>query len=143
MLADGARQGQDGKLYIFGGQWDRIFAPAVPTSHPTMAVVLVLQVEYTEALKEHDLELTLRRADGEPVGPKGVARFNVGHPPGLEPGAPVSFPLTMEQQGIVFDSYGRFEWLIEVDGREMGRLPIAVAQMQSPTPSAIPPPHLD
>jgi hypothetical protein len=140
MLADGARQGQDGKLYVFGGQWDRIFAPAVPTSHPTMAVVLVLQVEYTEALTEHELELTLRRADGEPVGPKGVARFNVGHPPGLEPGAPVAFPLTMEQQGIVFDSYGRFEWLVEVDGREMGRLPISVAQMPSTAASATPPP---
>jgi hypothetical protein len=138
MLADGARQGQDGKLYIFGGQWDRIFAPAVPTSHPTMAVVVVVQVEYNEALREHHIELTLRRADGEPAGPKAIARFNVGHPAGLEPGAPVSFPLALEQQGIVFDSYGRFEWLVELDGNEVGRLPITVAPVHNPPSFAEP-----
>lgn len=138
MLADGARLGQDGKVYVFGGQWDRIFAPAIPANHPTMAVVLVLQVEYSEALKEHHLELTLRRADGEPAGPRAMARFNVGHPAGMDPGAPLSVPLALEQQGIVFDSYGRYEWLVEVDGVELGRLPISVAPVQNPLPFLAP-----
>lgn len=134
MLADGARQGQDGKLYIFGGQWDRIFAPTVPTTHPSMAVVLVVEVEYSEALREHHLELTLLRADGEPAGPKAIGRFNVGHPPGIEPGAPVSVPLAVEQQGIVFDAFGRFEWIVEIDGERIGRLPIAVVPIPTPLP---------
>jgi hypothetical protein len=46
----------------------------------------------------------------------------------------------MEQQGLVFDSYGRFEWLVEVDGEEMGRLPISVAQMPTTASQGTPPP---
>lgn len=129
MLADGARLGLDGKLYIFGGQWDRMFAAAVPTTHPVMGIALVLEVGYNEALRPHQLELTLRHADGESAGVRAGAGFTVGHPPLLEPGAPISFPLAMEQQGIVFEKYGRYEWLIHVDAVELGRLPIAVSPM--------------
>lgn len=133
MLADGARQGQDGKLYIFGGQWDRIFAPTVPMTHPGMAVVLVVEVDYGEALQDHHVELTLVRADGEPAGPKVMGRFNVGHPPGIEAGAPVAVPLAVEQPNVVFDAFGRFEWIVKVDGEPLGRLPIAVVPIPAPT----------
>jgi hypothetical protein len=130
LLADGARQGKDGKLYIFGAVWDRIFASAVPTTHPMMAVVLVLEVDYNEALKAHDLEIWLRREDGRPTGPRMSGTINVGHPPWLEPGAAVSVPVVFEQQAVVFDSYGRYEWVVEVDSLELSRVALAV----SPTP---------
>lgn len=134
MLCDGARIGQDGKMYIFGGQWDRIQAASIPFNHPLMAIALVIKVEYHEALREHDLTATLRHADGEPAGPKVAGKFEVGHPPGLKPGAPISVPLALEIPGVSLDGYGRFEWLVEVDGAEVGRLPITV----SPAPNHLP-----
>jgi hypothetical protein len=130
LLADGARQGKDGKLYIFGAVWDRIFATSVPTVHPIMAVVVVLEVGYHEALKAHDVEIWLRREDGRPVGPRMSGTINVGHPPWLEPGASLSVPVVFEQQGITFDAYGRYEWIVQVGGEELSRIALAV----SPTP---------
>ena len=57
MLADGAQQAPGGKLYILGGQWDRLTVPSFPAQHPTMAVVLVLRIRiHSEALDQHHLE---------------------------------------------------------------------------------------
>ena len=112
-------------------------AVSVPTTQPALAIALVLEVGYNEALKPHHLEIVLRREDGQDVGPRAIATFNVGHPPWLEPGAPVTVPLAFEQQGIVFDSYGRFEWVVYVDGdQELARLPVSVSPMplQPPFP---------
>jgi hypothetical protein len=64
MVADAAHVA-GGKMYILGGQWDRLTVANFPAQHPAMAVVLVLKIEYTEALTDHRLtvELTL---DGAP-----------------------------------------------------------------------------
>jgi hypothetical protein len=132
MLADGARLGADGKLYIFGGQWDRIFAPSMPTTHPTMTVVLVLEIEYGEALEEHTVGIALLDADGRPLGPRSVANVRTGHPPFQDRGTPLSLPMAVDFTNVEFPSYGRYEWAIEVDGEGVERLPISVAPLGFP-----------
>ena len=102
MLADGARVGGDGKLYIFGGQWDRLYAPSVPTTHPIVAIALVVELEYGEALDNHPVEITLRDADGATLGPRAMMNLRVGHPPQLERGGSVTVPIAMELPQIVF-----------------------------------------
>ena len=78
MLADGAQQAAPGgKLYILGGQWDRLMVPAFPAQHPTMAVVLVLRIEYSEALDRHQLEVELT-LDGESKNVKAVGQVVTG-----------------------------------------------------------------
>ena len=52
MVADAAHVA-DGKMYILGGQWDRLTVAKFPAQHPAMALALVLKVEYTEALTAH------------------------------------------------------------------------------------------
>lgn len=128
MLADGARVGGDGKLYIFGGQWDRLYAPSVPTTHPIVAIALVVELEYGEALDNHPVEITLRDADGATLGPRAMMNLRVGHPPQLERGGSVTVPIAMELPQIVFPRHGRYEWVIEIDGNVEGRLPVTVAQ---------------
>ena len=136
MLADGAHQipPGSGKLYILGGQWDRLVVPNFPAQHPTMAVVLVIKVEYSEALDSHqlDIELTL---DGRPMGVKASAQMVTGHAPGQARGAPSFVPLALGFNNLVFETAGRYEWIITVDEGELGRLPIDVAQ----SPMLIPP----
>jgi hypothetical protein len=129
MLADGAHQipPGSGKLYILGGQWDRLMVPNFPAQHPTMAVVLVIKVEYSEALDSHqlDIELTL---DGQPMGVRASAQMVTGHAPGQARGAPSFVPLALAFNNLVFETAGRYEWVITVDENELGRLPIEVAQ---------------
>lgn len=132
MLADGARLGQDGKLYIFGGQWDRIFTPQVPFNQPTLAIALVIEIDYAEATERHRVEVTLRTSDGAEAGRKAIAQLQTGHPPMLELGSPFRVAMAIEQQNVTFQAYGRYEWLIELDGEIKGRLPISVMPLPIP-----------
>jgi hypothetical protein len=125
MLADGAHVA-NGKLYVLGGQWDRLNVAAFPTHHPSMAVALVLQIEYTEAPKSYTLtvELTL---DGQPESVKAVGKFAIGHAPIQARGAPQFAPIAIPFNNVPFGGPGRYEWVISVDDQELGRLPIEVA----------------
>lgn len=69
MLADDAFVASNGKLYIHGGVWTCVLSQTFPATHPKMAVVLVLEVDYGEALQNHTVEVVLLK-DGEPVGPR-------------------------------------------------------------------------
>lgn len=125
MLADGAHVA-GGKLYVLGGQWDRLTVAAFPVQHPCMAVVLVLQVEYTEAPKSYTftVELTL---DGQPQEAKAAGQIAIGHAPVQARGAPQYVPLAIPFNNVTFGGPGRYEWVIAVDGAELGRLPIEVS----------------
>ncbi len=128
MLADGAQQvAPGGKLYILGGQWDRLMVPNFPAQHPTMAVVLILRIEYSEALDNHhlDVELTL---DGQSMNVKATGEVTTGHAPGQVRGTPSFVPLALPFNNLVFETAGRYEWVITVDEQELGRLPIEVVQ---------------
>jgi len=127
MLADGARQGPDAKLYIFGGQWDRVFAPTTPITHPTMTVVLVVEVAYQEAMKDHRVEIELVNADGAAMGYRAGAGFRLGHPAGIAEGSPISVPLIFDRPMVVFPAHGRYEWVVELDGEVAERIPLTVA----------------
>ena len=125
MLADGAHVA-NGKLYVLGGQWDRLTVAAFPAHHPSMTVALVLRVEYTEAPKSYTLtvELTL---DGRPESAKAVGKFAIGHSPAQVHGAPQFAPIAIPFNNVPFGGPGRYEWVISVDDQELGRLPIEVA----------------
>lgn len=128
MLADGAQQqAPGGKLYVLGGQWDRLTVPGFPAQQPTMAVVLVLRVEYSEALDSHqiDVELTL---DGEPKEAKATGQLITGHAPGQVRGTPSFVPLTFTFTNLMFETPGRYEWVIQADDEVLGRIPMEVMQ---------------
>jgi len=144
MLADGA-QSIGGKLYILGGQWDRLFVASFPATHPAMALVTVIKLEYTEAPQTYQLsvELTL---DGQALGPKAGGSMMAGHSPGTVHGAPQFVPLAIPFYNLQFAGPGRYEWVIRVNEREMGRVPLEVVQglalapqQQPPRPNAEPP----
>ena len=127
MLADAATVAQDGKLYIHGGRWDRIFTAAVPLVHPTMTVVLILELAWNEAFRDHVLDVALHDADGTALGPRAVANARVGHAPDMLEGDPITLPVVIVQPMVRFPTLGRYEWRISLDGEPSGSLPITVA----------------
>jgi hypothetical protein len=127
MLADGAQQAPSGKLYVLGGQWDRLTVPNFPAQHPTLAIVLVLRVEYSEALDQHQLEVELT-LDGAAKDSKATAQFVTGHAPGQVRGTPSFVPLALTFNNLVFEMPGRYEWVVRADGEVCGRVPIEVVQ---------------
>jgi hypothetical protein len=125
MLADGARQGIDGKFYIFGGQWDQVFVPSVPTTQK-VAFAVVIRVNYAEALENHRFDIALYNSDGIDLETRISGQFRPGHPPLTEMGSPVSVPLAIEPPPVVINQYGRLIWKVSIDGREVGELPMVV-----------------
>ena len=77
-----------------------------------MAVVLVIKVEYTEALDPHRIkvELTL---DGQSQGVSATGGMVTGHPPGQARGAPLFIPLALTFNSLTFETPSRYEWVIE------------------------------
>ena len=124
MLADAARVAEN-KLYVFGGQWDRLYTNAFPASHAGLTVVLVIEVSYHEALTDHHLRVALMR-DGEAAGAEARGLINVGHAPGTTPGAPSYVPIALPFEGIQFNRAGRYEWVVTLNDEPVGAIPLEV-----------------
>ena len=124
MLADAARVAEN-KLYVFGGQWDRVYTPAFPATHAALAVVLVIEVSYAEALRDHHLKVALMR-DGEPAGAEARGLINVGHAPGTTPGAPSYVPIALPFEHLTFPAPGRYEWVVSLNDEPVGFIPLEV-----------------
>ena len=106
-----------------------------------MTVVIVLKIEYNEALRNIDLAVNLT-LDGQPCDASAFVRFSTGHPAGTLPGAPLFVPLAIPFSNLTFGAPGRYEWVINADQKELGRLPLQVDQAQNPVvpmPPALPP----
>jgi hypothetical protein len=127
MLADAAQQTPDGKVHVLGGQWDRIVTAGLPTTHPSLAIVLVVRVEYTEALQRYELRVELAK-DGELMGPTSVGHLQVGHPPTLAPGASQSAAIALTFPMVTFATAGRYEWIVRIDEVVHGSLPLEVLE---------------
>lgn len=125
MVADAAHVA-GGKLYVLGGQWDRLMVARFPAQHPAMTVVLVLKVEYSEALTDHQLTVELM-LDQESQDVKVVGNLRTGHAATLARGAPSFAPIVLPFYGITFAAPGRYEWVVTVGEDELGRIPIDVA----------------
>jgi hypothetical protein len=147
MLADGAQQAANGKLYVLGGQWDRLTVPSFPAQHPTLALVIVLRIDYNEALDPHQLEIELTM-DGQAKDAKATAQFVTGHAPGIVRGTPSFMPLALTFNNLAFETPGRYEWIVQVDASVVGRIPLEVVQgavgtlplsSQMPMPPQTPP----
>jgi hypothetical protein len=127
MLADAATV-ERGKLFVHGAGWDSIFVETFPATHPSMAVVLIVQVEYSEALQDIPFLIELLDEDDAEMGPRLEAVINVGHPPGSRPGAPTLVPLQWTLQLLTLDRAGGYRFRVSADPHELGSVPFRVAQ---------------
>lgn len=118
MLAD-AVQAVNGKLYILGGGWDWIQVGS------PMAMAIRIEVPWDQTNIKHKLELKLIDSDGRPVmmhadtGEKPVeafGEFEVGRPPGISPGTPISVPLAMQFGPLPLQPNNRYVWHLYIDG---------------------------
>ena len=124
MLADSARVAE-GKLYIHGGQWTNLWTQAFPAAHPTLAVVVVLRVDYHEVIDTHELNVALMM-DGVVLGVGAAGQLQIGRAPGTAPGAPTFVPMALPFFNVPLQGPGRYEWVISVDGTDLGSIPMEV-----------------
>ncbi len=125
MLADAASV-VDGKLYVHGGAWDHILTQSFPSTHPSLAVVVTLEVPYDQAMQEHRLLVELVTEDGEATPYRAEGLFRLGHPPMLARGAPVFQTSSLTFPMLRFERPGRYAWMVSCDGDVLGSIPLTI-----------------
>lgn len=131
LLADHA-QAADGKLNVIGAGW----TITGPQPSP-FAIGLIFDVPWDRANEEIRFRLELVDQDGNAVEietPEGLqpvsieGGFEVGRPPGIKRGTPLTFPAAINMGPQPLQPGGRYEWRLTVDGesREDWRLPFSV-----------------
>ncbi|GAA1223264.1 hypothetical protein GCM10009655_23150 [Rhodoglobus aureus] len=123
MLADSAQADQAGKAHALGLGWSVTTTPSLP-----MALVILIEIDWTEANQKHHITAELVDADGHSfmvVGPTGEltpirfdADFEVGRPPGLPHGSPLAMPLAVNiGGGLPLLPEQRYRWKVTNTGQ--------------------------
>lgn len=131
LLADHA-QVADGKLNVIGAGWT-ITGP-MPTPS---ALALIFDVPWDRSNEQITFRLELVDQDGHPVmvpTPEGEqplfieGAFEVGRPPGIKRGTPLTNPIAINLGPQPLQPGGRYEWRLTVNGGsdENWRLPFSV-----------------
>jgi hypothetical protein len=128
MLADAATV-ERGKLYIHGGGWDTIWAATIPTTHSQLALVLLIRVEYSEALTDLPLLIELIDEDDQPVGVRIEGKINVGHAAGTKPGWPVFVPQAIQFSMLQLPKIGGYSFRVRSGEAILGSIVFRVAPL--------------
>lgn len=120
MLLCDAAQVSEGKLHLLGGGWTVTGPGPVPS-----AIAMIVEVPWDLANTAIPFVLQLRDADGQPVsqpGPTGPmpvlvdAAIEVGRPPGVPAGTPLTVPLALSIPPLPLPPGERFSWELTVGG---------------------------
>jgi hypothetical protein len=114
MLADRAEV-LNGKLYVMGGAWDRLFLANLDQPVPIF-VAFCAVVPYTETDDDHKLTITISDADGSAIAPALTVGFKTGRPPQLERGGSQRLPFAVEAV-LKFPAYAAYAVKASIDGR--------------------------
>jgi hypothetical protein len=143
ILADYA-QAAEGKLNIIGGGWT-ITGPIPSPS----AIGLIVDVPWDQANTKHRFLIELLDSDGQPVmvdTPEGErplqigGEFEVGRPPGIKRGTPLSFTTAFNLPPQPLEPGSRFEWKLAINGetRDDWRLPFSTRATDERPPGSAP-----
>jgi hypothetical protein len=133
LLADHA-EAVNGKLYVTGGCWNMITVSQLPSSHPHLTVAAALHVPWQATNQLHSLQLDLIDANGKSVLPEPLqGNFETGRPPGMRSGDEAAVVIAFNFNGLQLHSAGVHEFVLEVDGTELGRIGFKVVVAEPAT----------
>lgn len=123
----------EGKLYVQGGAWNQLTVGSFPTRHPRMGVALAISVPFGANEREHTFMLHLEDADGQrlalhPGQSEVSGTFNVARSPAVTDGDEQVVALAINLDGLVFQSPGRYRYVVTIDGVPRKHLPFQISQ---------------
>jgi hypothetical protein len=144
-LADKA-ESLNGKLYVMGGAWDRIFVSRFPGPLPfpiSVAIGILVPWNMTNRRFRFALELTDEDNTRIPLAAEQdlfSLDFETGRPAGLKPGRPQRSVLSVTlNPGIQFQKEGLYSFHASIDGAELRRANFELLQAPGAPAGAEPP----
>lgn len=141
MLADAA-DALNGKLYVHGGGWDSLVVRQFPASHPSMALVVLLCADASEAPGAGEFRVQLVDEDGNDRGVGAAAAVGIGQSPLHRPGDRSLLPFAIPFHGIRFDRPGSYEFRLFWNGAPLDPPVTFSVVTPPPMPSISQPPPL-
>lgn len=110
----------NGKLYLMGGGYDRIvIGNSMPHRFPLSFAVGVL-VPWNACNIEHRLQFAIEDPEGRDLeGFGGEIGFNVGRPPGMEPGESQRVMVASPLAQVMFPAYGTYILRVTLNGTDV------------------------
>lgn len=127
-LADSAEAEPGRKFYVLGGGIDSITAPAFPTVHPLVALVMRILAHPSEVDRAHTMEIHLMDSDG---GELAKVQGSFVPTAGAAPGRETSMNLVMNFVGTRFEAAGDYEISILINGQHQRSLPLTLRALPS------------
>lgn len=135
ILADGVAQRPDGKLDVYGAGIDNISAAQVPARHPQLTLAIRFLLSRHEAENDHRLDIILMGADGAEVArATGEVSIPGDQLENIPAGRPLGIAVVMHFAGLVFPTYGAYQFSILWDGNE-ARAPLSLTVTELPNPN--------
>ena len=129
LLADAAQE-SNGKLYILGGGWNIITAPAgspLPIRLRQITLVAVLSIAWIEANEAIEFEFGLVDEDGQPkIAEPPRGQLTIGRPPQVPKGIDQVVPLVVNFNDLDFDRLGTYAFTFRVHDMELARAPFHI-----------------
>lgn len=137
---------ESGKLYAQGAGWSVLNAATFPMIHDRIGIGSIVSVPYTATNQQHTFKVRFENGDGtslaiatttpKPENDDGMvweieAGFNLGRPPHLPPGAEQTVPFAININNVSFDSPGRYQYVISIDGSDEAILAFTVVGQTS------------
>ncbi len=117
------------QVTVHGGGWDNIDVAAIPAVHPTMALILIFQIDYGEALDDIPIVIELLDEDDKPLELRIEGKINAGHPPRTRRGTPTFHPLALPFNMLTFDHEGGYRFRVTSGDDELASIPFRVRTM--------------
>jgi hypothetical protein len=134
MLADAASF-FNGKLYIHGGGWDSLMVRQFPTSHPSMALAVLLAADATEAPGTGEFRVQLVDEDGNDTGVGAAGAIGLGLGPLAKTGHKTVAPIAIPFNEVRFEKPGTYEFRLFWNGEPLNP-PVPFHVLTPPTLTA-------
>lgn len=131
-------------LYIAGGGIEVSYVqPGVPAPYAvSIGIGIMVTVPWQQTNQQHQVEIELIDSDGQPIqvplSPEIITpfkvslTFNVGRPANAPVGDDQHVALAANLPGLPLPAFGKYEFIIKIDGTEMRRIGYRIA----PVPGA-------
>lgn len=123
IIGEHVRDGANGTFDILG-VFDRVFAPAVPARHQRLVFVVQLVTTTEDGLGKQPFRMTVYRPNGKKHA-EVSGQINVKAEGGTWLG---TARINVNMDGIPLPEYGKYRFVVEVNGEEIADHPLTVVQ---------------
>jgi hypothetical protein len=120
---------ENGKAYVNGGFFDRVYFPVFPAPIASIAVVGLIRVSAQQFQREHQFVVELQEGDNDTPIVRLEGGFRTLPAPDAEQGEPAYWPLAIPLSGFSLPRAGNYYFVLSINGDETARYKVRAMQV--------------